>query len=91
MLFSQSLSRALLSSFLAAILSSHLASSAAVLRRQDNLDFQLLGPASVCGNFEFVKGNTFEALCDAGTPVTSSVNMDKCIVNQGGNMQFLFK
>ncbi len=71
----------------------HPVPSAALHRRSIDLNLQLLGDAGVCGNFEFDNGNTFKALCvgDTGNPVSSSVNMDQCILNQGGNMAFLFK
>jgi hypothetical protein len=56
-------------------------------RRQGtvNLDFKLQAD---CGQFSLM-GSTFNALCGADSVVPSHINIDGCIANVGGDLQYL--
>jgi hypothetical protein len=91
--FSPTLASFLLSYILATTVTSLPTSAAAIRRRSDDLGFALLGDDADCGNFELDGESTFKALCvdDTGNPVISTVDLSQCILNQGGNLAFLFK
>ncbi|KAF7863033.1 hypothetical protein EAF04_007116 [Stromatinia cepivora] len=89
MYFSRYLSSTLLTSLLASSLTSHLVSAAAIIQRQDT-DELGLSLLPICGSFDISNSGVLQGVCDVGQdPVTSSVNLNLCITNSAGDMQFL--
>jgi hypothetical protein len=90
--FSHSFQYALLSTLLASI-SAHPTLTKVLRRFTFDTNLSLTGPDGVCAQFGLTNGNFFSALCvgmgPMGKTLVSSVNLDDCIVNQGGNLGFL--
>ncbi|KAN0103219.1 hypothetical protein V8E51_011532 [Hyaloscypha variabilis] len=90
--FSHSFQYALLSTLLASI-SAHPTLTKVLRRFTFDTSLSLTGTDGVCAQFGLTNGNLFSALCvgmgPMGKTLVSSVNLDDCIVNQGGNLGFL--
>lgn len=68
-------------------------SSPTIARRQDVAGLQLLEPNSSCTDFS-LKGSTISSEClliTAGLPVPSSVDLNLCVTNAGGQLIYLVK
>jgi len=88
--FSHSLRRILLSILLASIISAYPASTTVLRRFTMEPDLPLLLAEGMCRSFKLINGNMFTALCiGMGDTVGSTVNLDGCIVNNDGEMEFL--